>query len=221
MKQSLFLLPTLLFLALGGCTQTPRSEIIDTQDEELIINEDTEVQYQCPYCVHEYEPEFPGGMEALYAYLDSAVRYPQVALDHRIEGKLYLHFVVETDGSITHPQVLCGLPGGCCRAAIDAVRHMPRWKPGRKFNHSDSTWIPVRSEFNLPVKFQLPEKAVGAPGDQLGGEQRQGREHHHCRSDDKIHPQHEDQRPGDGQHPGKQLGGPQQQAVGKAVDIPL
>ena len=155
MKQSLFLLPTLLFLALGGCTQTPSSEIIDTQDEELIINEDTEVQYQCPYCVHEYEPEFPGGMEALYAYLDSAVRYPQVALDHRIEGKLYLHFVVETDGSITHPQVLCGLPGGCCRAAIDAVRHMPRWKPGRKFNHSDSTWIPVRSEFNLPVKFQL------------------------------------------------------------------
>ena len=149
------LLPTLLFLALGGCTQTPSSEIIDTQDEELIINEDTEVQYQCPYCVHEYEPEFPGGMEALYAYLDSAVRYPQVALDHRIEGKLYLRFVVETDGSITHPQVLRGLPGGCCRAAIDAVRHMPRWKPGRKFNHSDSTWIPVRSEFNLPVKFQL------------------------------------------------------------------
>ncbi|MBR1549764.1 MAG: energy transducer TonB [Bacteroidales bacterium] len=149
------LLPTLLLLALNGCAQTPSSKTTDTQDKDLIINADTAAQYQCTYCVHEHEPEFPGGMEALYAYLDSAVRYPQVALDYGIEGKIFLTFVVETDGSITEPRVMRGLPGGCSRAAVDAVRRMPRWSPGKQYCTSDSTLVPVRVQFNLPVNFRL------------------------------------------------------------------
>lgn len=150
------LLPTLLLLALCGYAQTPDSS----------ASTDTSIGN---YCLQEWEPEFPGGMKALYAYLDSAVRYPQVALDHHIEGKIYVTFVVEKDGSVTNPRVLRGLPGGCCRAAIDAVKRMPRWEPGRQYCTSDRTLVPVRVQFNLPVHFRLdPQQPHTVGGSEAG-----------------------------------------------------
>jgi hypothetical protein len=111
-------------------------------------NEDTHI-----FCPFEKEPEFPGGMEALYNYLGEKLRYPEEALDYHIEGKIYATFVVDSLGYIRNPRILLGLPGGCNQAALNAIKHMPRWEPGRQ--HRDGKWVPVDVQFNLPVNFSL------------------------------------------------------------------
>ena len=99
--------------------------------------------------VVEYEPEFPGGMGALYAFLKENIRYPEAARKNKIEGKVYVTFTVEKDGSITHAQILHDIGGGCGEEAIRVVNSMPRWKPGTQRGK------PVRTPFILPIQFKL------------------------------------------------------------------
>ena len=96
-------------------------------------------------------PEFPGGDDALYRYLEKNLRYPQKAKDNKTEGKVFVEFVVGRDGTITHPEILRPLGDGCSEEALRLVREMPKWEPGRKQGY------PVRVQFVLPVYFQLPD----------------------------------------------------------------
>ena len=105
----------------------------------------------------EDDPEFPGGMKALYKFLQDNVQYPRLALENSIEGKVYVTFVVEEDGSITNPRLLRDIGGGCGREAIRVVKMMPKWKPGKKSGK------PVRVQFNLPVTFTLSQESNAAP----------------------------------------------------------
>ena len=101
--------------------------------------------------VVEDDPEFSGGMEALYKFLRDNVQYPRLALENGIEGRVYVTFVVEEDGSITNPRLLRDIGGGCGQEAIRVVKMMPKWKPGKQQGKV------VRVQFNLPVNFVLPE----------------------------------------------------------------
>jgi len=105
-------------------------------------------------CVQEDDPEFPGGYEALLKFIQDNMRYPKEALEKKIEGKVYVTFVVETDGSITGPRVLRDIGGGCGAEAIRLVKSMPRWKPGRQ---RDTV---VRVQFNLPIRFELSNEKI-------------------------------------------------------------
>lgn len=96
-------------------------------------------------------PEFPGGDEALYRYLEKNLRYPQKARDNKTEGRVFVEFIVERDGTITHPEIHRPLGDGCSEEALRLVRDMPKWKPGRKQGY------PVRAQFVLPVDFQLSD----------------------------------------------------------------
>ena len=102
------------------------------------------------FTVVDTEPQFPGGMDAMYKFLQDNILYPQLALENNISGKVYVSFVVEKDGSISLPRLLRDIGGGCGQEAIRVVKMMPKWKPGT--NHSK----PVRVQFNLPVLFELP-----------------------------------------------------------------
>ena len=99
--------------------------------------------------VVEDEPEYPGGVDALYKFLADNIQYPQLALENGIEGKVYVTFVVETDGSIGNPRLLRDIGGGCGQEAIRVVKMMPKWKPGKQKGKT------VRSQYNLPIKFEL------------------------------------------------------------------
>lgn len=101
--------------------------------------------------IAEDEPEFPGGVEAMYKFIQENIEYPQLALENNISGKVYVTFVVEEDGSITNPKVLRDIGGGCGQEALRVVKMMPKWKPGKQQGKV------VRVQFNLPVKFVLPE----------------------------------------------------------------
>lgn len=123
---------------------TKNIEIAPVQIEEE--EDETETQI---FTVVENEPEFPGGMEALYKYLAQNIKYPQLARDNNITGKVYVTFVVERDGSIANPKVLRDIGGGCGAEAIRVVKAMPKWTPGKQRGKA------VRVQFNLPVNFNL------------------------------------------------------------------
>lgn len=115
---------------------------IEEEEEEVIESDQI-------FVVVESMPEFPGGNLALMRYLQENIKYPALAKEMGIKGRVFLSFVVEKDGSVTDVQVLRGIGGGCDEEAIRVIESMPRWKPGTQRNH------PVRVQFNLPVKFTL------------------------------------------------------------------
>lgn len=96
------------------------------------------------------EPEFPGGFDSLMAYLQQHVRYPQEAREQGVSGKVYVTFVVETDGRVSNVRLLRDIGGGCGQEAVRVVKGMPKWKPGRA-----SDGRVVRTPFNLPIAFSL------------------------------------------------------------------
>ncbi len=97
----------------------------------------------------EQVPAPVGGMPALGEYLSRTLRYPPDAQRMRIQGKVFVSFVVNTDGSISDIQVLKGIGGGCDEEAVRVVKGMPRWQPGIQRGE------PVRVKFNLPISFNL------------------------------------------------------------------
>ena len=113
------------------------------------IEEEEEEEEQQIFTVVENDPEFPGGMEALYKYLAQNIKYPQLARDNNITGRVYVTFVVERDGSITGCKVLRDIGGGCGAETVRVVKSMPKWTPGKQRGKA------VRVQFNLPVNFNL------------------------------------------------------------------
>ena len=102
-----------------------------------------------PYIVVEQMPEFAGGMDALARYLRSHLRYPGAALAAQAEGRVYVSFVVQVDGTIADISVQKGLGYGLDEEAQRVVRQMPTWKPGQQSHHA----VPVR--FTLPITFRI------------------------------------------------------------------
>ncbi len=97
----------------------------------------------------EFPPEFIGGDYARLIYLSKAVVYPELAKYKGIEGTVYTSFVVEKDGSISNVNVVRGIGGGCDEVAINAIKNMPKWKPGIQRGRV------VRAQFRMPIKFIL------------------------------------------------------------------
>jgi len=124
-------------------------ETQNIQITPVVVEEEEEVVEEQIFTVVENDPEFPGGMEALYKYLAQNIKYPQLARDNGITGKVYVTFVVERDGSIANPKVLRDIGGGCGQEAIRVVKSMPKWTPGKQRGKA------VRVQFNLPVNFSL------------------------------------------------------------------
>lgn len=121
------------------------------QDEYIppALPEEEEVVVDDYVLVAEKEPEFQGGVDALYAYLRDHIKYPTVAKETGITGKVYVSFIVEKDGSITDLKLMRDIGGGCGQEALRVVRSMPKWTPGKQQGRA------VRVKFNLPISFNL------------------------------------------------------------------
>lgn len=99
--------------------------------------------------VVEQMPSFPGGPSALMQYLSSNIKYPVVAQENGVQGRVVVSFVVERDGSITDVQVARSVDPLLDREAQRVVRSMPRWIPGKQNGQA------VRVKYNVPVAFRL------------------------------------------------------------------
>jgi len=128
-------------------------ENIDTKEpsDTLKFEYNEQMDENEPLYFVEQMPEFPGGTDAMMRFLNSNMKYPLVAANLGITGRVILQFVVKKDGTICNIKVLRGIGGGCDEEAIRVVKSMPFWKPG-KLKGKEVTVF-----FTLPVVFQLKE----------------------------------------------------------------
>jgi len=94
-------------------------------------------------------PSYPGGQSALMSFLSKSIKYPLVAEENGIQGRVMVAFVVEKDGSISNVKVTRSVDPSLDKEALRVVKSMPRWTPGRIDGK------PVRVKYTVPVTFRL------------------------------------------------------------------
>lgn len=94
-------------------------------------------------------PQFIGGEKALLSFLYSNINYPTIAKENRIEGTVYLYFVIDEKGNVVQSKIVRDIGGGCGKEALRVINSMPKWKPGTNQGK------PVKVAFNIPIKFKL------------------------------------------------------------------
>lgn len=116
----------------------------DQVEKACKVEEDSRI-----YLVVNQAPQFPGGQSALFSWLAKNMRYPEAAQERGAQGRVIVKFVVEKDGSVTHPEIERGADAALDAEAVRLVKKMPKWTPGR------NNGIPVRSWYTLPVTFKM------------------------------------------------------------------
>ena len=94
-------------------------------------------------------PEFPGGEMALRAYIANAIKYPVIAQENGIQGKVYVTFVVGKDGSVSNATIARGVDPSIDKEALRVVNALPKWKPGKQRGK------PVNVSYTVPINFVL------------------------------------------------------------------
>ncbi len=102
-----------------------------------------------PFMMPEEMAEFPGGKDSLSRYIRMHLKYPDMAKEEHIEGKVYISFQIDTTGSVVDVRVLKSANPILDKEALRCVTNMPKWKPA-KLNH-----VKVRSQYNLPINFSI------------------------------------------------------------------
>ena len=134
------------------------TEIISVEDqgEVVEINENMNIvveelpEEETIYDIVEQQPEFPGGMQALMKFLRDNIQYPRISRENNSQGKAYVNFVVNTDGSIQDVEIMKSSSDvHLDREALRVVKSMPKWNPGKQAGKA------VRVRFTLPVTFRL------------------------------------------------------------------
>ncbi|RDC57179.1 TonB family protein [Pedobacter chinensis] len=97
----------------------------------------------------EKQPEFPGGIKKFYEYLSKSIKYPKLAQENNVQGKIFLSFIVEKNGALTDVQITRGLGSGTDEEAVRVISGSPRWNPGLAEGKA------VRVKYNINVNFTL------------------------------------------------------------------
>ena len=124
-------------------------EIEDTESDEDIAIEIEEESDDDFFMVVENMPEFPGGDEGLMRYIQKNVKYPPIAKEYNITGKVYIQFIVDKTGSVTNVKVVRGVDKNLDAEAVRVVKSLPKYKPGKQRGQN------VRVMFTIPINFTL------------------------------------------------------------------
>ena len=111
--------------------------------------EEEEVEEQQIFQVVEEMPEFPGGMGECMKFLAKNIKYPTIAQENGVQGRVIVQFVVNRDGSIVDPVVMRGVDPHLDKEALRVIGMMPKWKPGKQRGKE------VRVKYTVPVMFRL------------------------------------------------------------------
>ena len=123
-------------------------QIIEIKEVAPVIEEEEVVEEEIFQVVEEM-PEPPGGMAGLMKYLARNIKYPAIAQENGIQGRVVVQFVVEKDGSIANPVVVKGVDPSLDKEAVRVISTMPKWKPGKQRGKA------VRVKYTVPVTFRL------------------------------------------------------------------
>ena len=132
-------------------------EIQSTEDDQNVAQEiismsapveEEEVSNEI-FTVVENMPSFPGGDKALMQYVGKNMKYPVIAQENGIQGRVIVSFVIERDGKVADAVVVRGVDPSLDKEALRVVNSMPAWTPGKQRGK------PVRVKYTLPVTFRL------------------------------------------------------------------
>ena len=136
-----FLLTLTCFLALASVAQ-------NQHDNDTVV-----------FIIVDEMPQFQGGDSALVDYITHNVHYPQAEKAQGIQGKVFVGFIVEKDGSISNVEVKRGIGEECDAEAVRVVENMPKWIPGKQNGE------PVRVSFMLPINYKIVEQPQAPSAD--------------------------------------------------------
>ena len=137
-----------------------QQEIVTSEDSQTeaqtqtfvapVVEEEEEESAQQIFTVVEEMPDFPdGGLQGLLKFLAKNIKYPVIAQENGIQGRVVCAFVVNKDGSIVDIEVLRGVDPSLDKEAVRVLSTMPKWKPGKQRGK------PVRVKYTVPVMFRL------------------------------------------------------------------
>lgn len=122
----------------------------ETVVEDIVFEEaPAEEEVEEVFTIVENQPEFPGGMPAFYKFVGGNMKYPAQARRMGIEGRVFVQFVVDKDGTVTEVKAVKGIGAGCDEEAERVLRMSPKFKPGKQRGRS------VKVRMVLPIIFKL------------------------------------------------------------------
>ena len=125
----------------------PKQETTEVETVETMVKE--EVVEEEVLKVVEEMPVFPGGAGKMKEYIAKNIVYPTYAIENGIQGRVFVTFVVERDGSISNVKAMRGIGFGCDEEAIRVIQSMPKWIPGRQRGET------VRCSYTIPIVFKM------------------------------------------------------------------
>lgn len=126
-------------------SESDENDVVEIQ--EVTVEEEEEEPL--PFFILEDKPEFPGGEEALQKWIAQNTKYPEIAKDMGISGKVFVGFVIDKQGKVTNVKILRGVDPYLDAEALRVVKSMPDWKPGKQRGK------PVPVSYQIPIKFTL------------------------------------------------------------------
>ncbi len=121
-------------------------EETETDEDEIIEMEEDDEEF---FMVVENMPEFPGGDLGLMKFIQKNVRYPAIAKEYNITGKVYVSFIVDKQGNVTNVKIVRGVDKNLDAEAVRVVSSLPKYKPGKQRGKA------VRVMFTIPINFTL------------------------------------------------------------------
>ena len=123
-------------------------EETDTDEDEIVEIEEDDEEF---FMVVENMPEFPGGDLGLMKFIQKNVRYPAIAKEYNITGKVYVSFIVDKQGSVTNVKIVRGVDKNLDAEALRVVSLLPKYKPGKQ--RGKAVVVP----YSLPIIFQVQD----------------------------------------------------------------
>ena len=145
-----------LSVGLMAASQTAFAQQPDTLRMDAIEKATEEVEI---FGMVEEMPGFPGGEVKLMEFIAKSINYPKEAIEKGIEGRVFVGFIIDVDGSVTDVKLLRGIGCGCDEEAIRVVKSLPKWRPAKQ------NGVLIRVPFQLPVNFKLEDKMDKEKGD--------------------------------------------------------
>ena len=121
----------------------------DPVDIQVFVPKAVEKEDDVPVWFVDEMPEFPGGMASLLRFINSSIKYPVIAQENGIQGKVIITFVIDKEGSVTNVNVFRGIDSSLDAEAMRVVKNLPKWKPGKQNGR------PVKVNYNVPINFVL------------------------------------------------------------------
>ncbi len=147
MKKILLGLLAATALSFSGCSTSDPDVAPDANQQKELTDE--ELAKEPVFTEVDQQPEYPGGIQAMYTFLGTNIRYPTEASKNRIQGKVFLTFVIGSTGKVREVEVVKGVSESLDQESMRVIKMMPKWTPARKDGKA------VASRYNLPISFVL------------------------------------------------------------------